>query len=88
MKDWNVGRAGCGLGEWGALGGAGGGFSLGWSEFSHLTRVEAIGPCQADDITPEECLLLLLAQEALGGGAPPPTPSLTSHYPFHTAYPV
>lgn len=69
---WEGRGVGWGNGE--LWGGAGGGFSLGWSEFSHLTRVEAIGPCQADDITPEECLLLLLAQEALGGGAPPPHP--------------
>lgn len=81
------GKGGCGLGEWGAVGGSGRGFSLGWSEFSHLTRVEATRPCQADDITLQECLLLLLAQEALCGGAPPTTPSLTSHYPFTTAYP-
>lgn len=72
VKDWNVGRAGVGWGKWVAGGvGGGGGFSLGWSEFSHLTRVEATRPCQADDITLQECLPPLLAQEALCGGAPP-----------------
>lgn len=71
VKDWNVGRAGVGWGKWVAGGGEGGGFSLGWSEFSHLTRVEATRPCQADDITLQECLPPLLAQEALCGGAPP-----------------
>lgn len=68
------GKGGCGLGEMGSWWGGGGGFSLGWSEFSHLTRVEATRPCQADDITLQECLPPLLAQEALCGGAPPPHP--------------
>jgi hypothetical protein len=91
VKDWNVGRAGCGLGEWGAVGG-GEGFSLGWSEFSHLARVQATRPCQADDITLQECPLLLLAPEALYGGAPSSLNSPTVfphlfHHPFSTAFP-
>ena len=81
-----------GLGEWGAVGGGEGGFSLGWSEFSHLAGVQATRPCQADDITLQECPLLLAQEARLEGGAPsgfnsparpsppslpPPTPALT-----------
>lgn len=52
----------------GSCGGWRGGFSLGWSEFSHLARVQATGPCQADDITLQECLLLLAQEARLGWG--------------------
>lgn len=67
VKDWNVGRAGVGWGS-GELWRAERGFSLGWSEFSHLARVQATGPCQADDITLQECPLLLAQEARLEGG--------------------
>lgn len=60
------GKGGGWAGGVGSCGGQRRGFSLGWSEFSHLSRVQATGPCQADDITLQECLLL--AQEAQGPG--------------------
>lgn len=75
------------MGEWR------GGFSLGWSEFSHLAGVQATGPCQADDITLQECPLLL-AQEARqeqgvlpAASTPQPFPHLP-HYPAPPAYPL
>lgn len=85
VKDWNVGRAGVGWGS-GELWRAERGFSLGWSEFSHLARVQATGPCQADDITLQECPLLLAQEARLEGGVlpaaltPQPFPYLP-HYP-------
>lgn len=63
------GKGGVGWGS-GELWGAEGGFSLGWSEFSHLAGVQATGPCQADDITLQECPLLLAQEARLEGGAP------------------
>lgn len=60
-----------------------GGFSLGWSEFSHLARVQATGPCQADDITLQECLLLLAPEARLGWRVLPAalTPQPFPHLP-------
>lgn len=67
-----------GLGEWGScgVGVRRGGFSLGWSEFSHLAGVQATGPCQADDITLQECLLLLAQEARLERGCSQPFPHL------------